>query len=101
MRVTFREGAGLTLAGLGVALVPIGWYFSRLLWIAAFVLALVGFVLLYTERVRKADEEVESAPADYMRPIRPSVPGDVHNYSGWRDAGRSSGGGDFDGDAGD
>jgi uncharacterized protein (DUF58 family) len=95
-----RIVAGLIIASSGVALVPIGWYFSRMLWIGAAALVFVGLVLLLTNRVLKSEREIENTPAAYARPVRPSVPGDVHNYSGWRDAGRSSGGGDSGGDLG-
>jgi uncharacterized protein (DUF58 family) len=96
-----REVAGLVIAIVGAALVPLGWYFSRLLWIVAFVLFVVGLILLLTKRVMKSEQEIESTSSAYAPPVRPSVPGDVHNYSGWQDGGRSLGGGDSAGDAGD
>jgi len=96
-----REISGLVIGAIGVAFIPIGWYFSRSLWIVAFVFAVVGFVLLYTDRVEKREREIENTPAPYAPPVRPAVPADVHNYSGWRDGGRSLGGGDSADDAGD
>ena len=96
-----REISGLVVAIAGVALVPIGWYFSRLLWIAAVLLVVLGLLLLLTDRVLKFEHEIENASAAYAPPVRPGVPGDVHNYSGWRDGGRSLGGGDSVGDADD
>lgn len=96
-----REIAGLAIAVIGVACIPLGWYFSKALWAAAFVLVIVGLLLLFTKRVQKSEEEIENTAAPYMPPVRRSVPGDAHNYSGWRDGGRSLGGGDSAGDAGD
>jgi hypothetical protein len=96
-----RIVSGLVIGSIGVALVPLGWYFSRMLWIVAFVLAVVGLLLMLTDRVMKSEREIENTPAAYSPPVRPSVPGDIHNYSGWRDGGRSLGGGDSGGDAGD
>jgi uncharacterized protein (DUF58 family) len=101
MNQRVREVFGLVVAIVGVALVPIGWYFSRLLWIAAFVLFVVGLLLLLTDRVLKSEREIENTSTAYAPPVRPGVPGDVHNYSGWRDGGRSLGGGDSVGDADD
>jgi uncharacterized protein (DUF58 family) len=101
MNQKIREISGLVLTVVGVALVPMGWYFSRLLWMVAVVLVVVGSLLLFTERVLESEREAESASVAYSPPVRPSVPGDVHNYSGWRDGGRSLGGGDSAGDADD
>jgi len=101
MNQRIREITGLGIAAIGVALVPLGWYFSRLLWIAAIVLVVVGLLLLLTDRILKSEREIEAASSGYATPVRPSVPGDIHNYSGWRDGGRSLGGGDSAGDADD
>lgn len=101
MSSKLREALGLVVAIVGVALVPIGWYFSRFLWILAVVLFVAGLLLLLTDRVLKSEREIENTPAAYAPPVRPGVPGDVHNYSGWRDGGRSLGGGDSVGDADD
>jgi uncharacterized membrane protein YfcA len=95
-----RELAGFVIAAVGVALVPIGWYSSRLLWIASLVLLIIGLLMLFTERVAAREKEIESQSVQYSPPVKQSVPGDVHNYSGWRDGGQSLGGdhGSSDGD---
>jgi hypothetical protein len=94
-----REIAGMVVAGLGVALVPVGWYSSRLLWMASGVLIVVGVLMLYTERVAAADKEAANHPTVNPAPVKESVPADIHNYSGWRDGGQSLGGdGGGDGD---
>jgi hypothetical protein len=89
----------MVLAGLGVALVPVGWYSSRLVWMGSVAFILIGFVMLYTERVVAAEKAVETHPTVNPPPVRESVPADIHNYSGWQDAGDSlggEGGGDAD-----
>jgi hypothetical protein len=96
-----REMTGLGMGAIGVALVPLGWYFSRLLWIVAVVLFMVGVLLLFTSRVLKSERDLENASSPYAPPVRPSVPSDIHNASGWRDGGRSLGGRDSAGDADD
>ncbi len=101
MNERIREVAGLVIAIAGVALVPLGWYFSRMLWAVAVVLVIVGLVLLLTDRLLKSEREIENTSSAYAPPVRSSVPGDIHNYSGWRDGGRSLGGSDSAGDAGD
>jgi tellurite resistance protein TehA-like permease len=100
MSERIRVAAGLVIGAIGAALVPLGWYFSRMLWIAAFVLFIVGLILMLTDRVLKSEHEIETTSSAYAPPVRPSVPGDIHNYSGWRDGGRSLGG-DSAGDADD
>jgi hypothetical protein len=98
VKVTFREVVGLVLCGVAVALIPIGLYASRGLWLVAVLLFVVGAVLLITERVAKNQKELENLPSN--EPVRPTTPGDIHNYSGWRSGGRrnelesESGGGD-------
>ena len=89
-----REVAGFVLAGAGVALIPVGWYASRQVWFFSGVLIVVGLALLFTERVAAAEKDVESNPAPYAPPVKQGTPGDIHNYSGWRDGGRSLGGDD-------
>jgi hypothetical protein len=96
-----REVAGLIIGAIGVAMIPLGWYFSRMLWIVAVVLVIVGLILMLTDRVLKSEREIENTTSAYAPPVRPSVPGDIHNTSGWRDGGRSLGGGDSGGDGGD
>jgi cytochrome c-type biogenesis protein CcmH/NrfF len=94
-----REIAGMVVAGLGVALVPVGWYSSRLLWLASGLLIVIGVLMLVTERVAAAEKEVENRPEINPAPVKQSVPADIHNYSGWRDGGQSLGGdGGGDGD---
>jgi hypothetical protein len=96
-----REITGLVIVAVGVAVIPLGWYFSRLLWAAAAVLVVVGLILMLTDRVMEREREIANTPAYYVPPSKPSVPADVHNYSGWRDGGRSMGDGDSASDGGD
>jgi hypothetical protein len=101
--VTVREIVGLALCCIGVALIPIGFYASRYLWVVACVVVVIGVALFWTERVARNEKELANQPSN--EPVRPDVPGDIHNYSGWRSGGRrneidsdSHGGGDDVGD---
>lgn len=96
--LSVREVSGLVIASLGVALVPIGWYAGRKLWFLALVLVVIGLVMLLSERVVAAEKAVEAAPAVNTPPVKQGTPADIHNYSGWQDAGHSLGG-DGGGDA--
>jgi hypothetical protein len=61
---------------------------SRLLWLVALSLLIVGTFLFFTNRMLNRERELEKeAPTggDY----RPAVPSDVHNYTGWKHGGRS------------
>jgi hypothetical protein len=84
--VSFREIVGLVLSCIAVALVPVGLYASRSLWLLAALLAAIGVTLFYTERVERKERELERQPSN--EPVRESVPADIHNYSGWRSGGR-------------
>lgn len=84
---SLREVTGLVLIIAGVAALPLTWMFSRLWWAACFLLVLIGVVLFLTDRISDRLEEDRKQGSD--RPVRPEVPGDVHNYSGWRSGGRS------------
>lgn len=100
--LNFREWLGLVVLVLSVALVPVGMYVSPLLWAASFVGVCVGVWLLYTERVLRREAQAEKEGGS-SQPTGREMPGDIHNYSGWRSGGRSesfesesSGGGDGD-----
>jgi hypothetical protein len=84
--VTFREIAGLVLCCIAVALIPVGFHVSRSVWLVAVLLAVVGVVLMYTERVHRNARELDKQPSN--EPVGTSVPGDIHNSSGWRTGGR-------------
>jgi len=86
--VNFREWLGLVVLVLSVALVPVGRYVSRLLWAASFVGVCVGVWLLYPERMLRREAQAESEGGGAKLTGR-EMPGDIHNYSGWRSGGRS------------
>jgi len=102
-RMNFRETAGFVLIVVGLVLVPAAWVFSRLLWLLAFLLLVIGAALFYTARIRKREEAIEREGGG-SGCHRPAMPTDIHNYTGWRSGGRSetmdssseSGGGDGD-----
>jgi hypothetical protein len=99
MNPSVREVTGFIIATSGVALVPVGWYASRLLWVLAAILLFAGLLLLVTKRVAEEEHAVANLSEPNPPPVGESTPADLHNYSGWQDAG--TGLGDFDGSHGD
>lgn len=100
--MNFREWLGLIVLVVSGALVPVGMYVSRLLWADTFIGVCVGAWLLYTERVLRREAQAEGEGGGSRLTGR-EMPGDIHNYSGWRSGGRSesfesesSGGGNGD-----
>lgn len=101
--MNFREAIGFSLIVAGFVLLPTAWAFSRLLWLLAFLLLVVGIALFYTERMRKREAAIEreTVGSGCQGPV---IPTDIHNYTGWGSGGRSetmdhssdSGGGDGD-----
>ncbi len=97
-----REGLGLVLAVIGVALVPLGWMVSTGIYLLSCLLVGAGVLLFYTEQRRAREEKIERERTGGGTGT--GVPGDVHNYSGWQTGGRrqpldspsDSGGGDAD-----
>ena len=98
--LNFREWLGLVVLVLSGALVPVGMYVSRLLWAASFVGICVGVWLLYTERVLRREAMAEKEGNSSHLSGR-EMPGDIHNYSGWRSGGRSESSGSESGGGGD
>ena len=102
-RMNFRETAGFVLIVVGLVLVPAAWVFSRLFWLLAFLLLVIGAALFYTARIRKREEAIERE-GSRSGCHGPAMPTGIHNYTGWRSGGRSetmdssseSGGGDGD-----
>jgi hypothetical protein len=95
--MSFREIFGLVIACAGVAVLPFGWYTSRLLWIVSFVLVVIGFVLYFTSRVAKAETELRALAEPHPPGIRPTAPANPHAYSSSRDDAPGDAGG-ADGD---
>jgi hypothetical protein len=86
--MSFREIAGLLLLIAGVAIVPLGWIVNHKLSLVAGVLLFVGGWLFYTERALRRKAELareDSGGGSYG----PDMPGDIHNYTGWRTGGRT------------
>lgn len=102
--MTLREALGLALLVIAIALVPVGWYASRMLWLLSLIGIIVGAALFYTERRLKREIQIEKESAGGGAGCGPAVPTDIHNYTGWRSGGRSetmddsfsSGGGEAD-----
>lgn len=86
--MTTRELAGLVFLIAGVAIVPLGWIVSHKILLLAGLLLGVGAGLFYTARMLKREEQLareSTGGGNYGPPI----PGDVHNYTGWRTGGRT------------
>ncbi|MDH4186571.1 MAG: hypothetical protein OEV08_06215 [Nitrospira sp.] len=101
--MNIREWLGLLLIFVALALVPVAWAFSRLLWMLAFVLLILGSWLFYTERIMKKDDQL-TREAGGSKCSGRAMPSDIHNYTGWRSGGRSEtmdGSSDSGGDDGD
>lgn len=86
--MTAREVIGLALLIVGTSLVPLGWIVSHKILILAVALVFVGFVLFYTERMIKK-EELQAKEGVSSGSFGSHVPGDMHNYTGWRTGGRT------------
>ena len=86
--MTARELAGLVFLIAGVAIVPLGWIVNHKILLIAGLLLGVGSWLFYTARMLKREKQLakESTGSDnYGSPM----PGDAHNYTGWRTGGRT------------
>lgn len=94
--MNFRETTGLLFIVAGSMVLPTAWMFSRALWLVAGVLIFAGAFLFYTARVRKRHEQLDRETGSGGG-SGPGIPGDVHNFSGWRTGGRSE---TMDGDSG-
>lgn len=86
--MTFREWTGLCLLVLALALIPVAWAFSRVLWLVSFVLIVVGSWLFYTRRIHRRERRLEKEVAGQHTEV--GHPNDIHNYTGWQHGGRST-----------
>ena len=101
-----RHYIGLALVAAGVFIQPIGWIFYTWLSIISFVLIALGLFIFLTQKVI---EKLEAKEMEERRRRKNAIcmPGDIHDYSGWGKAGRStawdssSGDGGGDGGGGD
>lgn len=86
--MTTRELIGLASLVSGTALVPLGWIVSHKILLLAGVLLSIGVWLFYTERMLRKEEQLTkegSGRGNYES----YMPGDIHNYTGWRTGGRN------------
>jgi hypothetical protein len=86
--MTFREITGLALLIIGTAIVPLGWIISHKLLLLAALFIVVGAWLFYTERMLKRVAQLSKENSSNGNDGAP-MPGDIHNYSGWRSGGRT------------
>lgn len=85
--MTFRERIGLVMIVAGLILLPAAWAFSRAVWLISFGLFGVGLWLFYTDRNARREARIEKAKG--TQKTGTAVPTDIHNYTGWQQAGRS------------
>lgn len=85
---TFRAWSGLALIIAGLLLLPAAWAFSRTLWLASFSLIAAGLWLFETYRIRRRSVRHEQETGGKSSVGR-DTPTDIHNYTGWKQGGRS------------
>jgi uncharacterized protein (DUF58 family) len=86
--MTFREWTGLALIVVGLLLLPAAWAFSRALWLLVFSFFGVGGWLFYTPRLERRAARFDKLKGSQR--TEAGVPSDIHNYTGWQQAGRSN-----------
>ena len=82
-----RETLGLILIVIGLVLTPVALMFSHLLVAVSMIVIIFGAFLFYTERMIKREEKLEKESGGCIPHSRTT--GDVHNYSGRANGGRS------------
>ena len=86
--MTAREIIGLVFLIVGTAMVPLGWIVShKILFLAGLILG-VGVWLFYTARILKREARLAKESTGGGN-YGPPMPGDIHNYTGWRTGGRT------------
>jgi uncharacterized protein (DUF58 family) len=85
--MTLREWIGLGFIVVGLLLIPAAWAFSRILWLLSFSMLAVELWLFYTHRVLQREARLEKTSGSQH--TGREVPIDIHNYTGWQQAGRS------------
>jgi hypothetical protein len=86
--MTVREIIGLVFLIVGTAIVPLGWIVSHKILLLAGLLLGVGVWLFYTARMLKREEQLAKESTGGGN-YGPPMPGDIHNYTGWRTGGRT------------
>ena len=89
---TIREGAGIALIVVALVLTPVAWAFSRLLWLVAFLLLILGGILFFTERMHRrlaVQESASGSSCSGAASASQAMPSDIHDYTGWGSGGHS------------
>ncbi len=81
-----RNWIGIIIILAGVIIQPVGWMFHFWLQILSFVLIFIGVVIFVTQKYIEKSEEREFSSGSGNRQ---AMPGDIHDYSGWGEGGRS------------
>lgn len=85
--MTFREWTGLGLIVVGLLLLQAAWAFSRALWLLSFSTFAGGVWIFYTARVLRREARLDKLKSSHRTEV--GLPSDIHNYTGWQQAGRS------------
>ncbi len=81
-----RNWIGITIIIAGVIIQPVGWMFAFWLQVVSFLLITVGVLIFVTQKYIQKSEEKEFSSSSANGP---AMPGDIHDYSGWGEGGRS------------
>jgi hypothetical protein len=93
-----REVAGIVLVMAAVIIAPAGHFWSGTWWAVSVVLAIVGSLLYYSERIhRRERKDRESGPSGNAGDATAYAPGPL-NPTGVRRGSSGDSDGDFDGD---
>lgn len=93
-----RNYIGIVLIAVGTILFPIGWMFSRTIFVLGFLLFFIGVVVFMTKCYLNKAENEETGHTKSK-----GVPTDINEHSGWGHGGRNKnweGSSDFSGDDG-
>ncbi len=94
-----RNYIGIVLITVGTILFPIGWMFSRAIFVLGFLLFSIGVAVFMTKRYHNKVEDEETAHTKSK-----GVPSDINEHSGWGHGGRNRNweeSSDFNDDGGD
>lgn len=80
-----RHYVGIVIIIAGVGLQPVGWVYYYPLQILSFILIFIGVAIFATQKY--LDRKDEALSNRYMP--RQGMPGDIHDYSGWSNGGKS------------
>ena len=87
--INWKPYVGAAFLFVGCGLAPMAWMFERTLWFVAFTLLFVGSMLMILA-YEEAKKEGSYMFSGWRRGADRSLPGDIHDYSGWGSGGRTT-----------